>query len=202
MAFVKLDCGILTSTLWVNRDCREVFITALLMAEPFEAREPLPQIEVDSLNLTGFVVPPGWYGFVHAAGVGILRSACVDHDPGMSALRELGETDPESRSSEFEGRRMVRVGGGYLILNYMKYREMDHTTAERSKRYRAKKKAEEELKISQSSRRDFVASRRDITQAEVEAEEENKRSRPGVGRDDCIGTEGKGFHVPEPGVSA
>lgn len=183
MAFVKLDCGILTSTLWVNRDCREVFITALLMAEPFEVIDPMPQIEADSLNLTGFMVPPGWYGFVAAAGVGILRVACIDHAPGMQALKELGAPDPESRSNEFDGRRMVRVNGGYLILNYMKYREMDHTTAERSRRYRAKKKAEDDAKKAQSSRRDSVASRRDITQAEVEAEE---RKNPTHGNTDWV----------------
>ena len=73
MAFVKLDCGILDSTIWLDRAARELFITALLMAEPFELREPAKQIKVRSLDETGFVVPVGWYGFVAAAGSGIIH---------------------------------------------------------------------------------------------------------------------------------
>jgi hypothetical protein len=38
---------------------------------------------------------------------------------------------------------MVRVNGGYLILNYMKYRDRDHTAAERMRRLRARKKNED-----------------------------------------------------------
>ena len=49
MAFVKLDCGMIDSTLWIDREAREIFITALLMAQPMEIREPAKQIEVASL---------------------------------------------------------------------------------------------------------------------------------------------------------
>jgi len=136
MAFVKLDSSILTSTLWVQRDCREVFITALLMAEPFEATEPMRQIEVDSLEFTDFYVPAGWYGLVPAAGPGIVRMAGLKPATGIEALRQLCAPDPESRSQDFDGRRMIRVNGGYLILNYIKYRDRDHTNADRQKRYR------------------------------------------------------------------
>ena len=166
MAFVKLDCGILDSTLWVDRESREIFITALLMAEPVELKEPAEQIAVRSLDKTGFVVPVGWYGFVPAAGVGIVRRAMVEHEAGLSALEKLGGIDEESRSKEFSGRRLVRVDGGYIVLNYFKYRERDYTTAERSRRYREKKAA------VAKSRRDTTPSRRDITQAEAEAEAE------------------------------
>ncbi len=172
MSYVKLDCGILTSTLWILRDCREVFITALLMAEPFESMVPLEQIEVDSLTPTGFIAPPGWYGLVPAAGIGIIGRAGLEPGPGMCALRTLGSPDPESRSLDFDGRRMVRVDGGYLILNYMKYRERDHSTAERSKRYRAKRKFDQESsrRDDTPSRRDDTCQSRDITEAEAEAE--------------------------------
>src|SRR3990167_930952 len=44
MPFVKLDCGILDSTLWFDRDARDVFLTALLMAVPYEVRESTPTI--------------------------------------------------------------------------------------------------------------------------------------------------------------
>lgn len=136
MAFVKLDTRILESTLWIERDCREIFITALLMALPREFLDGQPQIEVRSLNPTGFVVPPGWYGFIDAAGVGIARRALVETEKGLDALEKLGNTDQESRTSDFEGRRLVRVNGGFIVLNFMKYRDKDTTSAERQRRYR------------------------------------------------------------------
>lgn len=140
MPYVKLDTRILESTLWVTRDPREVFITALLMAIPYEFQEPMPQIRVRALEETGFIVPPGWYGFVDAAGVGIVRRAMVESEAGLDALEQLGEPDLESRTKDFEGRRMVRVNGGFVILNFMAYRDRDNTGAERMKRYRNRKK--------------------------------------------------------------
>lgn len=136
MPFVKLDTGILDSTLWIERECREIFITALLMAEPVEYTSPVFTIRADSLEPDSFIIPPGWYGFVAAAGPGIVRRALVDQDTGMAGLRRLTMPDPGSRSNDFEGRRMARVDGGYIILNYMKYRERDYTAAERQRRWR------------------------------------------------------------------
>ena len=75
MAFVKLDCGLLDSSLWVDVPACRVFTTALLMAMPREFLQPMPQLAVRSLDPTGFVVPAGWFGFVAAAGVGITRPA-------------------------------------------------------------------------------------------------------------------------------
>lgn len=140
MAYVKLDTGILDSTLWANRDERDMFVTSLLLAEPKEITEPTEQIEVDRIEPTGFVVPPGWYGFVPAAGIGIARRALVAVQDGIEALRRLGSPDPESRTAAHDGRRMVRVDGGYLILNFMAYRDKDHTAAARARRYRERKR--------------------------------------------------------------
>lgn len=165
MPFVKLDCGILNSTLWFERTAREIFITALLMAEPYETTEPLAQIEIGSLGLTGWQVPPGWYGFVPAASVGILhRAGITDETTGLSAMSILGQPEASSRSKDFDGRRLVRVDGGFIVLNFMKYRDRDYTAAERSRRYRERI----------ASRRSDTASHRNITQAEVEAEADTK----------------------------
>jgi hypothetical protein len=160
MAFVKLDVGILDSTLWMARDLREVFITALLMAEPQEFDEPIHQIAVDSMQETGFVAPAGWYGYVRAAGPGIVRRSGVEHEMGMGALRSLGEPDGESRSKRFDGRRLIRTDGGYVVLNFMNYRDKDHSGAERAKRYRERQK--------ESSRCDVTVKVRDVTQSEAE----------------------------------
>lgn len=158
MVFVKLDKGILTSTLWPDVPAREVFITAMLMAEPFELEQPIEALRVRAIEPLGFTVPKGWYGFVAAAGIGIIRAAMVDTEEGLLALERLASPDPESRTPDFEGRRMVRIPGGYLVLNYDRYREKDHSTAERSRRYRARKAAEK------AATRGGVAVTRDITQ--------------------------------------
>lgn len=141
MPFVKLDSGLLNSTLWVDKPARDVFVTCLLMAVPYELTEPEPQLHVDRLEETGWTVPPGWYGMVESAAAGILRNAIVERDEGLQALTKLGEPDPESRSADFEGRRLVRIDGGYLVLNFQKYRERDYGAADRMRRKRAREKA-------------------------------------------------------------
>lgn len=195
MPFVKLDCGILNSTLWVERECREIFITSLLMAEPFELRAPEPQIEVRTLSLTGWVVPVGWYGLVPAAGVGIVHRAGVSNsDAGLAALERLGSVDLESRSKDFDGRRLVRIDGGYLVLNFFKYRDRDYTGAARAARYRMRKK---EAAVT----RDVSSSHRDITQAEAEAEIQSTL-RPTVASGNPAGSHSdsarkvNGYHPP------
>ncbi len=185
MPFVKLDCNMLRSTLWYERLQREIFITALLMAEPIFTDKPMPQINVRNLEHSGWEVPPSGdrpYGFVPAAGIGIVRHAIVsnteaDIDEGLSALEKLGEPEQSSRTPDFDGRRLVRVDGGYVILNYGKYRERDYTAAERQQRYRDKHKANETPKRKRNavtSTSNGVTSR-NITHAEAEAEADKKK---------------------------
>jgi hypothetical protein len=170
MAFVKLDTAILESTLWIDRAARDIFITALLMAEPREITKPMPQYYADRIEQTGFSVPPGWYGFVAAAGVGIARRAFVEQDEAMMALETLGSTDPHSRSPEFGGRRLVRVDGGFIVLNFFKYRDKDYTAAERMAKLRARRKAQE---VTANS--DAVTRNSDAADADADAEEENQK---------------------------
>jgi len=175
MPFVKLDTGILNSTLWIEREQRELFITALLMAEPAEFQQPVRQIEIGALRFTDFYAPPGWYGFVPAASVGIIRRAGVDQEVGMEALRKLGEPELESRSKDFEGRRMIRIDGGFLILNYMKYRDKDHTAALRQQRLRDRRKALLGVTVTRDVEevtRDEAVTARNITHAEADTDAE------------------------------
>lgn len=177
MPFVKLDCGMLNSSLWPDSEARTVFITALLMASPVEIREPLDQINVRSLEPTGFQVPPGWYGMVDAAGVGIVRRAGLEQEEGLAALERLSAPDPDSRSERFDGRRIARVNGGYLVLNYDIYRQKDHTAAARVRRYRERKALE-----AKAVTRDRVDVTRNVTQEEEESrvhkQEAKKTSSP------------------------
>jgi len=182
VAFVKLDTRILESTLWIERECREVFITALLMAIPDEFKEPQEQLEVRSLTPTGWKAPAGWYGFVDAAGIGIVRRALVDTELGLDALERLGSTDPESRTADFEGRRMIRINGGYLILNFMKYRDKDNTAAERAKRYRDRQKLLSSGVQGSPSQCDDVTVTRDSSLAECRVQNADEKPKARAGR--------------------
>lgn len=170
MPFVKLDTGILDSSLWIEPYGRIMFITALCMALPYELKEPADELETEGMEKTGFVVPPGFYGMVRASSLGIIGRTWPHDKPDVpmdrlfEELKELSLPDPFSRSDEFEGRRMVRINGGFIILNFGKYREMDRTAAERAKRCRDRKAA------SRRDKRDVTGEQRDgVTHAEAEA---------------------------------
>ena len=165
MPFVKLDCGILRSTLWFDRGSRDVFLTALLMAEPAEFDQPIRTYDPNTGAETAYVVPPGAYGFVEASGPGLIRYSLAEPEEGKEALVRLCSPEPESRTPDFEGRRMVRIDGGFLVLNYAKYREKDYTAADRMRRYRERIKAGDAV----TSRGDAVTIR-SVTQAEADAE--------------------------------
>lgn len=140
MPFVKLDAGILRSTIWYKRPELEIFLAALLMAEPREYEQEIPTLETDTLERAAFTVPPGWYGFVPASGPGLIQQAVVDQAAGIEALKALAQPELESRSQVHAGRRMVRIDGGYLVLNYMKYRDYDYNAAERMRKLRARRR--------------------------------------------------------------
>lgn len=173
MAFAKLDCNIVDSSLWGDRDARDIFITALCKAEPHELREEHPALKTRETLESGFVVPPGWYGFVPAAGPGLVRAAGIDMENGIEALERLASPDPDSRDPAYDGRRLVRVNGGYIVLNFNKYREKDHTAAERSRRYRERRKASRVT-------RDATQRNVTVTEAEAEAEEDKIADPDGV----------------------
>lgn len=163
MGFVKLDSGFLDSTLWEDKVAREVFLTALLMALPYEVTDPTPALAVRSLDGTGFTVSPGWYGMVESSGIGLVRRSLADRDEGMDALERLGAPDPESRSTAFDGRRLVRVESGLIVLNFIRYRDRDYTAAVRSQRYRDRKKELAAREDVTSSPRVVTASHRVVT---------------------------------------
>jgi hypothetical protein len=176
MPFVKIDCAMLTSSIWFDKDARDVFVTALLMAEPREFVAPIAQIKTRSLEPSGWEAPPGWYGFVPAAGMGILRTADVEVERGYDALERLGSLDLDSRSNDFEGRRMIRIDGGYLVLNFVEYRDRDYTGKDRSRRWRERQRAKRNgtTRHTVGDTRDDAAGdtesrhdRRDNTQAEA-----------------------------------
>jgi len=143
------------------------------MAVPHQLRAETPQLMVRSLAATGWAVPPGWYGLVEASAIGIIHQALVEQELGLDALEQMGAPEPESRSQEFDGRRLVRINGGYLVLNYARYREKDHTAGARQRAYR-----ERHVRHAVTSRANAVTPR-NVTQAEAEAEAEAEREGEG-----------------------
>lgn len=155
MPYVKLDAGMLDSTIWLeDSDTCKVWVTMLMMAKSD--------------------------GMVEATAPGIARRANLDLETTRQALRVLESPDEDSRSLDNEGRRITRVDGGYFLTNYEKYRNRDHRAAERKRRERARRKAEEaksEDRCHGMSRRDtrditqnVTPVTQDVTQAEAEAE--------------------------------
>lgn len=78
--YLKLDCGILDSTIWAARPQLQIFLTALLKAQPRKFDKGIAEIAHDSTEPTGYVAPPGWYGVVPASGPGLVRLALAGKD--------------------------------------------------------------------------------------------------------------------------
>jgi hypothetical protein len=135
MALIKLDCRVLDTALWVDVAARDLFITALLMAEPYTqkgASHTRDDVDV-------FIVPAGWYGIIRTNASSIVRRSGMSDEVGLAALKRLCSPNPENANQEFDGRHMTRVEGGYLVLDLKAYRHRDVTAADRAARYRARK---------------------------------------------------------------
>lgn len=115
MSFAKLDGGIVDSTLWMQpHDVLRVWIAMLA--------------KCDNVGVIRASVP----AFAHLCMVPIERLELI--------LAILTSPDPYSRTPDNDGRRLEVIDGGWLIVNYVKYRELMQTKpqshAERQKRYR------------------------------------------------------------------
>lgn len=95
--YTKLFASILDSTIW-DEDCatRILWITMLAMVN----RDSQVLTSVKNLSL---------------------RARLTVNDVNES-LEKLLAPDPESKSREHEGRRIVKIDGGWQILNYERYR--------------------------------------------------------------------------------
>lgn len=121
--YVKLFADLLDSSLWSeDSDTRIVWMTLLLMSDQD--------------------------GMVRAAPSAIANRARVVTDVTLDALERFGSPDQESRTSDHEGRRIEKVEGGYVILNYKKYRDLKTqeeqraAVRERVRKHRERKRAE------------------------------------------------------------
>jgi hypothetical protein len=86
-------------------------------------------------------------GFVAASVPGLARMAVVGLDECRMALKELESPDPDSKSSDNEGRRIKSVEGGWMILGHERFQRLMKEvstkvgSAKRQKEFRARKQA-------------------------------------------------------------
>jgi hypothetical protein len=96
--FTKLDSEILTSTIWAESlPTKVVWITVLAMMDKRSE--------------------------VHGSIPGIARIAGVEVEDCRIAIQKFLDPDKDSRSHEFEGRRLREIDGGWFVLNGDKYRK-------------------------------------------------------------------------------
>jgi hypothetical protein len=146
MSFTKLFASITASTIWNEPDhTRIVWITMLAMAD----RD----------------------GYVAASIPGLAVIARVPTQSVVIAMESFCSPDPWSRTKDHEGRRAQEVDGGWILLNYDKYRaqmsveDQREKTAARVRKFR-ERKALHTVTVT------HVTPSNDIAEAEAEAEAE------------------------------
>ena len=158
--YAKVHSTILDSSLWEeSAETRLVWITMLVMAGPG--------------------------GLVEATASAIARRARVSKESAISALDTLARPDPESRTSDHDGRRIEKVEGGWLILNHSRYRERGSST-ERVRRFREQRNG--------MKRDETVGNAETPSEAEAEAEAEIRSSASPPDPTPCSS---RGTRVPE-----
>lgn len=116
--FAKLFGNIVTSTIWCeDNETRLVWITMLAISDK--------------------------YGNVSGSIPGLAQISRVSVKGCRNAIQKFLSPDPDSRTQEHEGCRIEEIEGGWHIINYQKYREMQRS-AERREYLRIKKRESRE----------------------------------------------------------
>jgi hypothetical protein len=104
MSHVKLFSTITDSSMWDQPDrvCK-IWITMLAMAD--------------------------WHGCVYASIPGVANRSRKSIQEVEEALEIFRSPDPYSRSKEHDGRRIIDIDGGWMLLNYRKHREAKNAEA-------------------------------------------------------------------------
>lgn len=116
MAFTKLDSGIVDSSLW---------------AEPLATR----------IVFVTMLAKKNYKGEVLMSHSGLLRASNISSESDFNAaIVCLESPDADSRSPEFDGKRIEKIPGGWKVLNHYKYREYtysDNPESIRKREYRS-----------------------------------------------------------------
>lgn len=108
-AFTKLDSGIVHSTIWVQpHDVLRVWIALLALADQ--------------------------NGFARTAAPSLAHLCMVPLDRMREILTVLESPDEDSRSEAHDGRRIVKVEGGWMLVNHAAYRAKRDPEADRERK--------------------------------------------------------------------
>lgn len=100
--FTKVYRSMLTSSIWTT---------------------PHPQLHMVRCVWVTLMLLADRHGYVHASVPGLAAAALVTLEEAEQALEIFRSPDPYSRTREYDGRRLVDVDGGWLLLNYEKHRD-------------------------------------------------------------------------------
>jgi hypothetical protein len=110
MSFSKLDSGITKSSLW-SEDLHVRIVFVSFLAEKDEN------------------------GFVSGSRSGLIRLCNVTPEQFDNAIMKLSSPDQDSKSKDFEGRRIDIVEGGWIVLNSDKYRAPEQDKKQKRNEY-------------------------------------------------------------------
>lgn len=78
-------------------------------------------------------------GFVGASRSGMQRISNVTPEQFEEAVKVLESPDPDSRTPDYEGRRLEKVDGGWFVLNHLLYRDQLSCSAEAARKREQRK---------------------------------------------------------------
>ncbi|MCP4604465.1 MAG: hypothetical protein GY847_28740 [Proteobacteria bacterium] len=145
--FTKLQSSIVHSTIWREPNhVRIVWITMLAICDK--------------------------NGLVEASLPGLADLSRVSLDECKDAIGILSSADEYSRSQEYEGRRIDDTDGGWLILNYAKYR--GEFTADKIKRQNRERQRKFRDKSNESNDNSVTVTLHNVNNAQSESESESE----------------------------
>jgi len=161
--FVKLDGGIVDSSVWMQPDdVLRVWIALLAKCDG--------------------------YGLVRASIPAMAHLCRTTPERFQHILLILTSPDPYSRTADDDGRRLRQIEGGWLIVNYVKYRELvqtkPHIHAERQRKYRKRLKERDDRVTGDAS----PVTRDAEGEGEGEVEASSLRSEASSSGDDVTNT--------------
>lgn len=109
-------------------------------------------------------------GLVDAPIPAIADRARVSVEACRQAMDKFQSPDPDSRSSEFEGRRIEKTPEGWRLLNFMKYRNL--MSLEHRREYKRLKAAEYRAALKAMNKGQTI---RETIRAKMRAEEDVER---------------------------
>lgn len=127
------------------------------------------------------------HGEVMGSVPGLANVARVSVGACRAAIQKFLSPDPDSRTTDYEGRRIEAIQGGWAVLNHATYRDMDSDQDKRKKdairqqRARDKKASPALQRDEQESRRDGVTNHPSlpiqISDADADADADNTNTK-------------------------